>query len=458
MVPRPLEATPGHKPFDRLRMGLWTLGDLLRRKGPRPAGLLAHIAAQIARPFSGRRYRQMLLASHRFWPTLRGTEEIKTITERRSDSFCALLRDDIPLRRAASRALVLRPPVLRNGELIPGVLLIKFTETLRFFALRVDVNRLQQFFRLVFEPSWAGYAVPEILAFSNACDPILVASAEKRDRVFLKELRSSLVPTPLGSGDWVDHRIFRPLGLEKTYGSVYVANYTASKRVPAYLRAVRKAADLANGYRAAIVCSRWGPGRHTALRFIDHFDLRKRVDVYEALSQTELNEVLCQARCIVLMSLKEGSNRSLFEGMFANIPGIVLKENVGVNKHLFTSDSGFVVLERDLPLLLAGIERGEARTSPRDWAMSNISPEASTRKLEKTLKDLFPEDEKSPGLLQKVNNPEASYFDDSLRRLQDQISNGVVPQFLKGSVSANTQSLLQATSYLLRADGRIDER
>src|SRR5207302_8893683 len=97
-------------------------------------------------------------------------------------------------------------------------------------------------YALVLEPSWVGYFLPEILRFQEFSHPIYVQTWETRDREFLEQLDSNLVPVPAAPNGWVDPNVFRPtVGAEKMYDLVYVALWSDFKRHFALFRALAQA-------------------------------------------------------------------------------------------------------------------------------------------------------------------------------------------------------------------------
>lgn len=428
----------------RARALTWIARDRATAIAVPVAGALGHVASRILLRVHHRTGLRSLMASQRYSPSTSKTAVLGRSLEGAREVLFDLIPDDVELEQAARRSIVLSPPRRAGGRVAPGVLLIKFTETLHYFAHHVDIDSLQQYFRLVIEPSWAGYALPELLFFHEAGHPVLVEASEVTDREMLAQLGGALVPIALGSGEWVDYHIFHPLDLDRRYGAAYVANYTPAKRVPAFLRTVKQLKEAGHDFTVALVCADWGDRRETVLSFIHWYRIGDSVDVYENLTQTELNRVLNRSQCNVLMSLKEGSNRSLFEAMFADIPGIVLAENVGVNKLRFTAESGRVVAEAELPNALLEVSRRPEQFSPRAWAMDNISPEASTRRLRDALDRIFPQDAPHDALLVKANTPEATYFDEDLRSEQWSISRAVLSEFRKNGKEACIARILAA--------------
>lgn len=131
----------------------------------------------------------------------------------------------------------------------------------------------------------------------------------------------------------------------------------------------------------------------------------------------------------MLLSRKEGSNKTLFESMFANTPVILLSNNVGVNKDYINEYTGRLVREAELPDAILEFASGST-LQPRVWAMANITPERSTQKLEAKLASIGAD---VPGisLFVKVNAPEATYMDARVAARMPQIGT-VLRQFEKG--------------------------
>jgi glycosyltransferase involved in cell wall biosynthesis len=368
----------------------------------------------------------ILMAEHR----LSGGTELTAEVRKRLPQVMAHLKilvfpidiSRVP-RNRAFRAIVLQAPVVEADRIYKGVLLIKFTETFRFFYHHVDVAKLLRYFRVVLEPSWSGYCLPEILFWSQYGQPVVVEASELTDRRFLEELGTTLVPISVGASDWVDHRVFRPLGVERDIDVIYIANLSPIKRVHVYLRALGEIVARRGSIRAALVLSSWGGNKATFDDLLDLYSLRDQVSVFMNLSQPELNGLLNRAKLSVLLSKKEGSNKTLFESMFAGTPVLLIEDNIGVNKDYINQHTGVLVAERDLPAAIERFMDGSPVPSPRTWAMENIAPELTTRKLEGLLNRLYIRDDiASAPLWVKVNAPEATYMDPAVAQQMPHIA------------------------------------
>jgi hypothetical protein len=83
----------------------------------------------------------------------------------------------------------------------------------------------------------------------------------------------------------------------------------------------------------------------------------------------------------VLLSRHEGSNKSLFEGFFAGVPGLALKNHVGIPKAYFTPETGKLVAEHEFAAALAYFRSHWREFSPHAWAQRNIAPDVTAAKL-----------------------------------------------------------------------------
>lgn len=362
---------------------------------------------------SKRRSIEYVMTAQRLYPNKVYGLINKSIMPILPDYYKFLMCDDVGLSVAASRSIILKMPKKNKGSIDKGIIDITFTDTNRFYYHNIDITLLKKYFHVVLEPSWAGYCLPEVLFWTMNQEPVFVQSTEVTDRRFLRVIDSNLVGLTFGASDWVNYTKFFSLdGVTKYYDSVYVANYSPGKRLHLYFKALMRIKRSGIKYKGAIVCARWGGGRDTALKLIDYYDVADMLDVHESLNAEQINKILNRSKCNILLSLKEGSNRSLFEAMFCDVPVIALKNNVGMNKDYINESTGMLVDENRLADGLLRMQREYGHFSPRQWAMNNISPEVTTRKLVNIIKSSDPSF--CPGeddVIVKTNDPEVSYLD-----------------------------------------------
>ncbi len=319
------------------------------------------------------------------------------------------------LRSFYRRTLVLKVPRLDGDRVVEkGVL---FTKTFGELMTLTDLKRLLQDYTLVIEPGWSGYAEPNLLALCAFHEhDVVVCSPEPTDYDFLMALNCNLVPVRLGASDWVNPQVFRPLdGVSKEYDAVMVAGWGVYKRHHALFAALRRLRQ--ERFRMALVGEEWKGSRAEIEGLIDLYGVRDKVIIHQRLAPSEVNEVLNRSKVNLILTLREGANKSIFEGFFADVPGIVLANNIGINKSHINEHTGRLILERELPEVLLWFRDNYPRFHPRDWAMANISPEVSTARLNEVLRQLAEKrgEPWTQDIVAKTNCPDPMYYpDDSL--------------------------------------------
>jgi len=311
--------------------------------------------------------------------------------------------------------IVLKRPRLNGQEALEkGVLLLKYSRRFSTFCNHVDMKAFLRDYALILEPSWSAYANPNILRFTRfAGHPIIVMATEKWDYQFLENLRSNLIPVSFGCSDWVHPSIFRPLdGTEKIYDAVMIARWASYKRHHVLFRALHKLKDPS--LRVALVASPWPPKRTEIESLIDIYGIRDNIRIFDNLSPVQVNEIFNQSKVNLLLSLLEGGNKSIFEGFFSGVPGLILRNNIGLQKDYFTPQTGRLIEEKELASELLHFHEHWHDFNPRPWAMANISPEVTTAKLNEMLKDLAIRrgEEWTRDLVAKCNSPNLEYYPD----------------------------------------------
>jgi hypothetical protein len=317
----------------------------------------------------------------------------------------------VSIDEAALRSIVVKWPVYTGEKIEKGVIVVTFTKTFSYYIRSINLPEMQKHFCLVLEPSWSGYADPDIFFFYTKHNDVVISCSEIEDRILLNCFRETFIPVTFGASDWVDYRRFSPLKVDKVYDSIYIANTKPIKRVKRYLDAVRNIVDSGlSEYKALLVCASWGGGELLVKDLVSRYSLENNIELKFSLGMNDLIHCLCKSKVNVLLSYKEGSNRSLFEAIFCDVPVICLSENVGVNKSYINECTGMLIPDLFLEQALIWASRNSGKFTPRAWAMNNISPEVSTSKLAGALHLEAMDDAVGP-MLVKTNNPEVSYFD-----------------------------------------------
>jgi len=361
----------------------------------------------------------LLLQAHRYAAGRWGTSHYCKLIKRYLHSWLAvsapMLRGALSqgkMRSFRSRTLVLKPPRFEGDSVAePGVL---FTKTFGELAMLVDLPRLLAHYRLVIEPGWSGYADPVLLYYCRfETHPIIVCAPERTDYEFLQQLGSNLIPVLFGASDWVNPEVFYPIGgMEKRYDAVMVAGWAVYKRHHALFRALQRLRHT--DIRVALLGFEWEGSRSEIELLIDYYGTRNHLDIYQSLPPPEVNRILNQSKVNLILTLREGANKSIFEGFFADVPGIVLRNNIGINKDYINESTGRLIEERELPEVLLWFREHYRDFHPREWAIRHISPQATTAKLNAVLRDIAQQrgEPWTRDIVAKTNCPHPMYYPD----------------------------------------------
>jgi glycosyltransferase involved in cell wall biosynthesis len=321
----------------------------------------------------------------------------------------------VGIDEAAIRSIIIKWPQLEESIIRKGVIVVTFTRTFSYYLSCIDLQGLDKYFYIVLEPSWSGYADPDIMAFRGRIDQVVVQASEIEDRILLNSMPDSFVPVCFGASDWVDARLFNQIDIErKIYDSIYIANTNPVKRVKRYLDAIRNIVKTGHSdYVGCLVCAAWGGAQLQIEEMVRKYNLQKNIVTKFSLSRDQVIEALNLSKVNVLLSYKEGSNRSLFEALFCGTPVICIAENVGVNKSYINEYTGLLVADGSLEDALIWTAKHYTRFAPRDWVVQNISPVVTTAKLCSVLQKRLDGGSsiKLEEFLVKTNNPEVSYYD-----------------------------------------------
>ncbi len=364
---------------------------------------------------------KFILKGRRVDDVARANSVIRNIVHQEGGSkaeFEAILGDRLEhsIEYFQSRILILKLPRLLNGKMIEkGAIIIKFSETFAPVYACLNVQLVSKYFRIILEPSSVGYSLADILVWTTlGSEKVIVLSPYQNDFELLSIINANLVPVILGPADWANTSIFYNIpDTGKVYDAIYVANFNPIKRVERYIHAIVRICRKHPNYKAALVCAGHGAAKKEILAILEQAKKYASIDVFSDLSQAGINELFNKSKVNILVSLREGSNKGLAEGLFSGVPALLIKENVGGNHAHINKHTGRVVPDSNFDEVLLWFADHYAQFSPHKWAISHITPAASTSSLSNTLKEI----EISEGrpwtkeLFVKVNSPELAYLD-----------------------------------------------
>jgi glycosyltransferase involved in cell wall biosynthesis len=327
----------------------------------------------------------------------------------------------------ASRVKVLKPFIDASEK---GVLHIMYSEAIAGVTTLVDIRMLAPYYRLVIEPSWAGYADAGPMRYASCGTEVIVMCPDAGDYDFIGKVGRGMIPVRLGAGDWVDPRIAEPyLGVPKEYDIIMNANWAPWKRHHVLFNALARASKP---YKVALIGGALdGVTVERIYRLATYYGVADQIETFEKVPFNRVMSIIARAKCSLLLSLKEGANRALPESMFCDVPVLALNRNVGGVEKNIVAQTGVLV---DDDRLLEGIEfllGSLPNLKPREWAMANISCVASTHKLNALLRDVAVAagERWSMDIAVRANSPESRYFsEEDAARLQE--PNQVVLDFL----------------------------
>jgi len=371
----------------------------------KPLSFTLHIISKLVRVASAYHADKLLLRALRLHASPNYIKTLKQSTKSLEKNLDRLVSKSSGISSLSKRIIILSWPSVKDNKITKGIILVSFTTTFSLFYRDIKSEELTDFFEIILEPSSSGYADPEILFWPFVCSKnIYIQATETEDRAFIESLGYGFIPLNIGASNWVNTDEFSFLSLNKEYDSVYVANTNPVKRVDRYLSAVANIIRMDPEYRAALICADWGVGRDYIKAITNRHGLNGKVDILFSLSKKDIIRHLNLAKTNVLLSLKEGSNRSLFEAMSCNTPVVCIYENIGVNKEYINQYTGKLVYDKFLEDALLDMKENYMRYKPRKWLTENISAEKSTE----LLREVIPNQSE---IFVKINNPEVSYKD-----------------------------------------------
>lgn len=280
--------------------------------------------------------------------------------------------------------IVLKRANLQHGE--KGIVLIKFNEAITKFPLLYDLQKIAKHYRLILEPSHSGYHNEMFFLYFCPNLDVIVEAPHKKDYKFIETLGGGFFPSTIGAGDWCDSLFFANTGSSKKYDLVMLGSWHIVKRSNLLFQAL---AQIDEPLTAAVV------GYHCGGRTVDNvksearkFGVEDSVEFFDFVSQEKVVEVINQSRLTLLLSWKEGANRAIYESMFCNVPILVYKDILGINRLAVNQSTGMFTSYNDLNESILYMLNNINRFHPRQWALKNTGYEIATRKINLLLQEI----------------------------------------------------------------------
>ncbi len=310
--------------------------------------------------------------------------------------------NDFPNSRhysANARRIVDSPTSLFDGHAIVlksasalerGVIYLFYSYTYPIFLSLYRAEEISKKYRIVLEPSWSGFCDLNILCMRRLGQRVIVGCGESRDARFLRAIDGPFVPGEFTGNTWIDVETFKPnLAVAKDIDLVVVAAWAWYKRHWAIFRVLRTLREKGTVLRVALVGYPGDMSLHDIKRLASHYGVHDQIEYHERVSTEDVSRVFNRSRVNLLWSRREGTPRTLPEGMAAGVPGIARRGfNYGDAQPYISSKSGIYSDEASLETDLVAMSSGWRMYSPRDWVAAQMTPEASTARLNRQLKEL----------------------------------------------------------------------
>lgn len=190
------------------------------------------------------------------------------------------------------------------------------------------------------------------------------------------------------SSDYIDDTLFNVIpSIKKDIDIIMIANWNISvKRQYVLFSALKK---IKNPMNVVLVGFSGSKNSISDVIFLEQFYNinQHRIYYYEDISQEKINVLLNRSKLSVITSLMEGGNRACFESFFSNVPVIILKENIGIPKEYFNSETGLIASEKNLHSAIVQMLDDFYIYSPRNWSLKNIDPLTTQQNINLFLKD-----------------------------------------------------------------------
>jgi len=281
--------------------------------------------------------------------------------------------------------MVLKPRVSDREK---GVLFVKYTDSIERLASVYDLELVARHYRLVLEPSTWGYQDAKFLLVAGLPTEVIVMAQYAPDFAYMTSLGGNFVPTRLGAGDWVDPEMFKPEpGLDRDYDVIMVASWLRLKRHALMFRTLRQIKGAIG--KVVIIGYPYGGRTRAAIeaeaRREDVLDI---LDIRENLPLEQVAAMFRRSKLSLMLSKREGANKSVYEALFSDVPVIVSDVNAGVNRDHINSKTGEFAADADLGSTILRMLAERERYQPRAWALANTGYVNSHLRLNALVKDV----------------------------------------------------------------------
>jgi glycosyltransferase involved in cell wall biosynthesis len=281
---------------------------------------------------------------------------------------------------ATAEYIVLKP-YISNYE--RGLITIHWRWHIDILFRHYDINKILDRYVLILEPDAFGaeWSYPFLAVMNMKNSHVFTVCKDPITTKRLNSLGYKVIPFG-GSCDYININKFKKVNnAKKNIDIIMVAHWVIPiKRQYVLFQALEKISRRLNVVFIGI------PGNGYTMADIkslsDNYKLQQHnIQYYDSISQEQVNDFLNRSKMFILTSLVEGFNRACFESFFANVPVIVLSDNLGVPKEYINHSTGIIVRESGMHKAIEYMLDNYYVFSPREWALKNITPQATIQKI-----------------------------------------------------------------------------
>ena len=276
---------------------------------------------------------------------------------------------DDPERFLEGMAIVLKSPS-RSEK---GVILVAYNYAFPTFALIFDLPKIMQKYHIVLEPSTARYLMPEILMFKSFKEKVFMETGEPRDAEFLERFVSNAHSVPIAANWWIDSRIFKENSHEpKVYDLIMVSSWLKLKRHELLFKSLKRLKDRGRLLRCALVGYPIDMTKKDILELAKKYEVENLIEIFEWISQKDIAQLYQRSKLNLLLSKREGFNRSVIEGMYCNVPCLIRKNfNFGHKYDYINERTGGYFVDAQLDVAIEKALDNLDKFESKNWVTNN---------------------------------------------------------------------------------------
>jgi glycosyltransferase involved in cell wall biosynthesis len=270
-----------------------------------------------------------------------------------------------------------------------GALIINYSYYFPLFLRFFDVEKIAQSFNIILEPSWAGFCEENILAYTLVKAPIFLQVYEKRDKYFIEQLDSNLIPIEVGPSWFINHNNFVPPDKgERDIDILMVAAWAKFKRHAAFFKAISPLVKSRPSLKITLVGYPVDMNKDQIVELAALNGIERNIEIFEWITPQEVSELQKRAKVNVLWSKFEGNNRAIIEGMFCGTPVIMRKgHNYGEQYDFINPLTGYFADENNFKEIYEKIISHRNEMDPNLYVMQNRNCKVGTEIMGDVIKD-----------------------------------------------------------------------